>query len=70
MSRLTVDDKHYLFNRDNLGQPVHMGLPEKQKTFSQFFFFSFLKSILNLKHFPKKRKMSLIADVFWEIAAP
>ena len=42
MSRLTVDDKHYLFNRDNLGQPVHMGLPEKQKTFSQFFFLQYL----------------------------
>ena len=42
MSRLTVDDKHYLFNSDNLGQPVHMGLPEKQKTFSQFFFLQYL----------------------------
>ena len=53
LNRLTVDDKHYLFNRDNLAQPIHMVLSEKQKTFSQFFF-AFLKSILNLKHFPKK----------------
>ena len=54
VNRLTVDDKHYLFNRDNLAQPIHMGLPEKRKTFSQFFFFAFLKSILNFKHLQKK----------------
>ena len=39
VKRLTVDDKHYLFNRDNLAQPIHMGLSEKEKTFSLFFFF-------------------------------
>ena len=30
-----------------------MELSQKQKTFSQFFF-AFLKSILNFKHFPTK----------------
>ena len=50
---LTVNDKHYLLNRDNLPQPIQMQLSEKQKTFSEFFF-AFLKSILNFKHFPKK----------------
>ena len=54
VNRFTVDDKHYLFNRDNLAQPIHMDLSQKQKTFSEFFFFAFLKSILNLKHLPRK----------------
>ena len=48
----SADDKHYLINRDILAQPIHMELSEKQKTFSPFFF-AFLKSILNFKHFPK-----------------
>ena len=41
---LTVNDKHYLLNRDNLTQPIQMQLSKKQKTFSEFFF-QFLKSI-------------------------
>ena len=48
VNRLTVDDKHYLFNRDNLAQPIHMGLPEKRKTFSQFFFFCIFKIYIKL----------------------
>ena len=32
------------------------------------FFFAFLKSIVNFKHFPKK--MTLIADVFPEMLGP
>ena len=50
---LTVNDKHYLINRDNLTQPIQIQLPEKEENFSQFFF-AFLKSILNYKHLPKK----------------
>ena len=53
VNTFTVNDKHYLLNRDNLTQPIHMQLSEKQKTFSEFFF-AVLKSILNFKHFPKK----------------
>ena len=53
VNALTADDKHYLLNRDNLTQPIQMQLSQKQKTFSEFFF-AFLKSILNFKHFPKK----------------
>ena len=64
---LAVNDKQYLLNRDNLAQPIQLELSQKQKTFSQFFF-SFLKSILNYKHFPKK--MTLRADVFPEIPTP
>ena len=50
---MTVDEKHYLLNRDNLTQPFQMELYEKQKTFTEFFF-AFLKSILNFKHLRKK----------------
>ena len=47
------DDKHYLFNRDNLTQPIQMQLSEKKETFSEFFF-AFLESILNFIHLTKK----------------
>ena len=50
---LTVNDKHYLLNRDNLTQPIQIQLSQKQKIFSELFF-AFLKSILNFKHLPKK----------------
>ena len=53
VNTLTVNDKHYLLNRDNLTQQIQMQLSEKQKTFSEFFL-PVLKSILNFKHFPKK----------------
>ena len=67
VNTLTVDDKHYLLTRDNFTEPIQMTLSEKEKTFSGFFF-TFLKSTLYFKHLPKK--MSLIGDVFKEIAAP
>ena len=53
VNTLTVNDKHYLLNRDNLTQPIQMQLSQKQKTFSEFFF-AFLKSTLNFKHLPNK----------------
>ena len=53
VNTLTVNDKHYMLNRDNLTQPIQKPLPQKQKNFSQFFL-AFLKSILNFKHLPKK----------------
>ena len=53
VNTLTFDDKHYMLNRDNLTQPIQKPLPQKQKTFSQFFL-AFLKSILNFKHLPEK----------------
>ena len=49
---LTANDIYYLLNRENLTQPIQMQLPEKQKTFSQFFF-ALLKSILILEDFIK-----------------
>ena len=53
VNALTVNDKHYVFNRDNLPQPIQMELSQKQKPSSEFFF-AFLKSILNFKCFAKK----------------
>ena len=50
---MTVDDKHYMLNRDNLTQPIQIQLSQKQKTFSQFFY-EFFKSVLNDKHLSKK----------------
>ena len=53
VNTLTVDDRYYLLDRDNLTQPNQIQLCQKQKTFSEFFL-AFLKSILNFKHFAKK----------------
>ena len=66
VSTSKVDDKYYLLNKDNLGQPIQMQL-SKKKNISQIFV-AFLKSILNFKHLPKK--MTLIAYVFPEIPVP
>ena len=68
VNRLVVNDKHYLFNRDNLSQPIQMELCEKQKRFSEFFL-AFLKSILNFIHL-NKIKMTLVAHVFLQVPAP
>ena len=46
---LTVNDKHYLLNRDNLPQPIQVQLSQKQENFSEFLF-AFLKSVLNFKY--------------------
>ena len=53
VTTLTVDEKHYLLNRDNLREPIQIQLYQQQKTFTDFIF-AFLKSILNVKHLPKK----------------
>ena len=53
VNTLTVDEKHYLLKRDNLTQPIQIQLSQKEKSFSGFFFL-FLKSIENFKHFSKK----------------
>ena len=50
---MTVNDKRYLLNRDNLLQPIQMQLSKKLKTFSELFL-AFLKSISNFKYLPKK----------------
>ena len=54
VNTFSVNDKHYLLNRENLTQPIQMELSEKEKIFPNFFLFAFLQSILNFKHLPKK----------------
>ena len=53
VNAMTARDKYSLRNRDNLTQPIQRELSQKQESFSGFFF-AFLKSTLNFKHFPKK----------------
>ena len=53
VNALTADDKQHLLNRENLKQPIQIHLTQKQKTFSQFFFFVVSKSILNFEIFSK-----------------
>ena len=53
LNLLTVNDKHYMLNSDNVTQPIQIELSQKEKICYEFFF-AFLKSILNLKHLPRK----------------
>ena len=53
VNTLTVDEKQYLLNKDNLRQPIQIQLSQKQKPFCDFFF-KFLKSISNFKFFAKE----------------
>ena len=55
---LTADHKYSLLNRNNLKQPIQMQLSHKKKTFSK------CVSIYSIF----KKKMTIIADVFPEIA--
>ena len=64
---LTVHEKHYLLNRDNLTQPIQMQLSQKKNFFRIFFFRIFkINSILNIC----QKKMTLVADVFEQLLAP
>ena len=53
VNTLTVDDKHYLLNREYLAQQIQIQLYEKHKIFFEFFL-AFLKSILNFEPMPEK----------------
>ena len=50
---LTVDEKDYVLNRDNLTQPIQMELYQEQKIFSEFFS-GISKIYLKFKTFAKK----------------
>ena len=63
----TADDKYSLLNRDNLRQPIHMQLSQKEKTFSEFAS-AYLKSILKFEHSTKR--INLITSVFPKLGAP
>ena len=53
VNTLTVDEKRYLLNRDDLTQTIQIQLSEKEKNFCEFFF-AVLKALLHFKHFQKK----------------
>ena len=53
MNILTVEEKHYLLNRDSLTEPIQMIFSKKQKIFSEIFF-GFLNALLNFKYSPTK----------------
>ena len=63
LNTLSVDDKHYLLNRDNLTQPIQMKLSQKQKSFSDFF--AFLKSMLRSmgRHFRWKKSFLVVYKI-------
>ena len=67
-NRRNADGKYSLLNRDNLTQQIQIQVSPKKKTFSDFFS-AILKSNLNFKHF-RKKKMSLIVDVFPKLRTP
>ena len=48
VNTLTVDDKHYLLNRDKLTEPIRVQLSQKEKAFSNFL--GIFKSVLNFKN--------------------
>ena len=54
VNTMAADKTYIALDRVNLTIPIQMELSQKQKTFSEFFT-AFLKSILNFKHFEKKR---------------
>ena len=53
VNAMTARDKYSLRNRNNLTEPIEKQLYEKQE-FLPNFFFSFLKSTLTFKSFPKR----------------
>ena len=50
---LTVDDKYFLSNSENLSEPIQMQLSKKRKTVSQIFA-AVLKFNLNFHYFQRK----------------
>ena len=64
---LTLEDEHSRTIWENLQLPIQRQLYKKLKSFS-YFFIAFLECTLNLEHFEeKKKKMSLIAQVFLKL---
>ena len=53
VNTVTVNDKHYQLNRDNLRQPIQLQLSQKKKKM-WWILFGFLKFRLNIKYLPQK----------------
>ena len=52
LNTFTADERYSVLTRDNLTQPIHMHISQKQKTYSEIFL---LKSVLNFEHLRKKK---------------
>ena len=59
VNTLTADDNYSLLNRDNVTEPIHMQLSQKQKAFSPSFFCIFERYI-KFWTFSKQRWPSLL----------
>ena len=66
VNTFTADERYSVLTRDDLTQPIHMHISQKQKTYSGIFL---LKSILNFEHL-RQKKMTLIAYVFPKLQTP
>ena len=55
VNTLTADDKHPVWDCENLQFPIQMQWSQKQKSFCEFFV-QFMKSSWNFQHFRKKDK--------------
>ena len=59
VNTFTADEKYSLLNRDNVTQPIHIQLSQKQKTFSEVFF-CFFESYIKVGSFGKKDEPHLM----------
>ena len=64
VNTFTANEKYSPLNRDNFTQPIEIQWSEKPKTFADFFL-----HVWNLYYILKifKKKLSLIANVFWKL---
>ena len=62
---LTVNDKYSLLNIDNLKHLIQMQLSLKRKNFLKC-----LNGRLNFQNFQRKKKMTVIADLFPKLRTP
>ena len=70
LKALAGRDKYSFRNRDNLQEPFHMQLSQKQELFSVFFCFFFVFEIYIKFWTFCKKKNNLIADLFPKLRTP
>ena len=63
VNTLTIDEKYYFLNNNNLTQPFQMQLSEKKKPFSHFFFFFYFWNLDQISNI-LKTKMTLKSYMF------
>ena len=65
---MTVDEKHYLLNKDDLTESIQIQLSQKKKKNFENFFFHFENLYQNLNI--SQKMVTFVADLFLEILAP